>query len=99
MTQEGNPIPILTSILKLESLDYDYQLFSDTTSKNSYVSKAGDYQYDPVKDFMKERGWDYKEQMGAALVFEKDGENTIIETRQYSKYYFIWNVPKEVLNY
>lgn len=48
---------------------------------------------------MKERGWDYKEKMGATLVFEKDGENTIIETRQYSKYYFMWNVPKEILNY
>lgn len=93
-----NPIPILSSIMKLELLNNDYQLFSDKPIRNRYVSETGDHQYDFVKEFMKEKGWEYKEQMGAALVFEKGGENIIIETRQYSKYYFIWNVPEEVLN-
>lgn len=98
LTQEGNPIPIVTSIMKLELSNNDYQLFSETPNENRYVSETGDYRYDAVKEFMKGKGWEYKEQMGAGLVFEMNGEITIIVTRQYSKYYFIWNVPKEVLN-
>lgn len=57
-------------------------------AKKRYVSETGD-QYDSVREFMKENGWNYKEQMGSGLVFEKNYEITIIETRQYSKYYYI----------
>lgn len=98
LTQEGNPIPIITSIIKLEILNSDYQLFSDTPSGNRYVSETESSCHDVVKNFMKEKGWDFREQMGAWLVFEKNGKITTIETRQYSKYYFIWDVPNEALN-
>ncbi len=36
-----------------------------------------------AKEFMKTRGWEFKEQIGSGLVFQKDKETTTIETRQY----------------
>lgn len=56
LTQEGNPIPIITSIIKLEILNSDYQLFLDTPSGNRYVSETESSRHDVVKNFMKEKG-------------------------------------------
>lgn len=97
LTQEGNPIPILTSIIKLELLNSDYMEFSTTNFGNRYVSEnVGNSRYDVVKKFMKEKGWDFKDQMGAGLVFEKNEDVITIGTRQYSKHYFLWDVPNGV---
>lgn len=97
--QEGNPTPILTSIVNLELEKSDYELFSETNIHNKYVSdNTGIYRYDVIKGFMKEKGWDFKEQMGSGLVFKKDEQTIVVETRQYSKHYILWNIPKEVLS-
>ncbi|MCM3677412.1 hypothetical protein M3699_27505 [Peribacillus simplex] len=97
--QEGNPTPILTSIMNLELEKSDYELFSETNIHNKYVSdNTGIYRYDVIKGFMKEKGWDFKEQMGSGLVFKKDEQTIVVETRQYSKHYILWNIPKEVLS-
>ena len=99
LMQEGNPIPILTSIIKLELTNSNYQQFSKINNGNRYVSKnIKSSRTDLVKEFMKEKDWDFKEQMGAGLVFEKDEEVVTISTRLYSKHYFLWDIPKEVLN-
>lgn len=47
---------------------------------------------------MKEKGWDFKEKLGSGLVFEKAEKTFVVETRQYSKHYILWNIPKKVLN-
>ncbi|SDK11447.1 hypothetical protein [Natronincola ferrireducens] len=101
LRQEGNPIPILTSIIKLELTNSDYQQFSETNNGYRYVSKTtrnSSSGYDSIKEFMKEKGWRFKEQAGAGFVFEGDEETVVIETRLYSKHYFLWYVPKKVLN-
>lgn len=101
LLQEGNPIPILTSIIKLELTNSNYQQFSETNSGYRYVSKTtrnSPSSYDLVKEFMKEKGWHFKEQAGAGFIFEKNEEIVAIGTRLYSKNYFLWYVPKKVLN-
>ncbi len=101
LTQEGNPIPILTSIMKLELLNSGYEKISDTNNELKYVSEykyKEKYPYGIAMEFMKEKGWDFKEQMGAGLVFQKNEEVIVIETKHYSKHYYLWDVPKEVLN-
>jgi hypothetical protein len=35
--------------------------------------------------------------MGSGFIFEKNGQKAVVETRQYSKQYYIWDVPKEVI--
>ncbi|EPD53791.1 hypothetical protein HMPREF1210_00614 [Paenisporosarcina sp. HGH0030] len=97
--QEGNPIPILTSIMGLELSNSDYEQFSESKIRNRYVSpNTGNSRYNVIKEFMKEKGWDYKEQMGSGLVFENDEETLVVETKQYSKHYILWNIPSEFFN-
>lgn len=98
LTQEGNPISYLISIAKYELSNNGYEKVLETTNSIRYVSEyEKKYPLGMAIEFMKRVGWDFKEQMGSGLVFEKNNEIITISTRQYSKHYFIWDVPKEVL--
>ncbi|KLT16029.1 hypothetical protein AA980_21430 [Neobacillus vireti] len=93
--QEGNPVPLMVSAMKLHFFDSEYEQFSKTENRSRYLSKnTGDSRYDIVKEFMKSNGWKYEEQMGSGLIFVKEGKEAIVETRQYSKYFIIWDVQK-----
>lgn len=97
--QEGNPLPILTSIMDLELSNSEYEKFSESKIRNRYVSaNTGKFRTNVIKEFMKEKGWDFKEQMGSSLVFENDEETLVIETRQYSNHYILWSIPSEFFN-
>lgn len=99
LSQEGNPAPILSSIAELEYRGEDYVQFDTTDRGNKYVSaNAGQDRYAPVKAFMKQHGWDYKEQLGAGLVFERNGQSAVIETRLFSEHYYLWHIPNEVIS-
>lgn len=99
LTQEGNPIPYLIAITKYELSNSEYEKVLETSSGIRYVSEYEiKYPLGMAKEFMKKEGWKFKEQLGSGLVFEKDKEVITIETRQYSKHYFIWEVPKDILN-
>jgi hypothetical protein len=93
--QEGNPVPLIVSAVKLHLFDSEYVQFSKTENRSRYLSKnIGDSRYDIVKEFMKSKGWLYEEQMGSGLIFVKDDNEAIVETRQYSKYFIIWDVQQ-----
>ena len=99
LSQEGNPLPIFSSIFVLEFSDSDYEQFAESETQNRYVSaNTGESRYDALEEFMKENGWEFREQLGSGLVFEKDEETLVIETRQFSKDYFLWDVPGDVFN-
>ncbi|WP_171910645.1 hypothetical protein [Rossellomorea aquimaris] len=51
-----------------------------------------------VKEWMKKADWTFTEQTGSGLEFAKENEVITIETRQYSRHYVIWDVPKEIVN-
>jgi hypothetical protein len=93
--QEGNPVPLLVSAAKLQFGDSKYVQFSKTEKRSRYLSEStGNNTYDVVKEYMKAKGWKYQEQMGSGLIFSKDGEDAVVEVRQYSKHYFIWEIQK-----
>lgn len=92
--QEGNPIPLISSIIKLEFSKVEYVKYSDAADKYIAEVKADGENYKVMKDIMKEKGWTFKEQMGSGFIFEKDGEIMTIGTRQYTKKYFLWTIPK-----
>ncbi|HZH61140.1 MAG TPA: hypothetical protein VEY70_16570 [Metabacillus sp.] len=99
LTQEGNPIPYLIAIGKYELSNSGYEEVLETSNEIRYVSEyEKKYPLGMAMEFMKMEGWKFKEQMGSGLVFEKNKEAITIETRQYSKHYFKWDVPKEILN-
>jgi hypothetical protein len=93
--QEGNPIPLISSIIKLEFSNEKYVKYSSVPDKYISEVKADAESYKVMKDFMMEKGWTFKEQMGAGFIFEKDGELMAIGTRQYTKKYFLWSIPKK----
>lgn len=91
--QEGNPVPIMTSIIELESTDVDYIQFSEMPVK--YISKSNINREDMIKKFMKKKNWIYKEQLGNSYFFIKDDEEISVNTRQFTKKYFTWEVPAD----
>ncbi|MFD1019718.1 hypothetical protein [Thalassobacillus hwangdonensis] len=97
--QEGNPIPLLKAITKLELSDEGYEKFATTEDTYRYIAKnSGEDRYDVVKTFMAERGWEYEEQMGAGLIFSNGEEGTVVETKLYSRIYYLWDVQRESLD-
>ncbi len=99
LSQEGNPAPILSAIAKLEYSDENHMRFDTTDKESRYVSaNSGQDRYAPVKAYMKRYGWDFKEQMGSGLIFERNGQSSVVETRLYSKHYFLWDIPNEVIS-
>ncbi|PLS08556.1 hypothetical protein [Neobacillus cucumis] len=96
--QEGNPVPLLVSIVKLKLTDTDYVQFFNTEKKSRYLSSnSGNQPFKQVKEFMKSKGWVFEEQMGSGLIFLKDEKEAIVLTRQYSKYFVIWDVSQSVI--
>lgn len=93
--QEGNPIPVISSIIKLEFTDTEFVEFSTAPSRYISQFKPSEERYLVVKTYMKEKGWEFKEQMGSGLIFEKNKEQIVVETRQYTGNYFIWRIPEK----
>ncbi|WP_413299143.1 hypothetical protein AA0X95_15015 [Bacillus sp. 1P10SD] len=93
--QEGNPLPILVSAIKLQFYKTEYVQFSKTEKRSRFLSESkGNDGYLVVEEFMKSKGWSFREQMGSGLIFTKNGEDAVVEVRQYSKHYFIWEIQK-----
>jgi hypothetical protein len=98
LTQEGNPFPYLNSIMKLELSNGGKEKVVDGQHEERYISEFKvKYPYGIAIEYMESLGWEFKEQMGAGFIFEKNGQQAIVETRQFSKQYYIWDVPKEVI--
>jgi len=96
--QEGNPVPLLVSILKLKTTDSNYVQFLNSEKQSMYLAaNQGKNPLFEVKEFMKSKGWKFEEQMGSGLIFLKDENEAIVLTRQYSKYFVIWDVSKSVV--
>jgi len=91
--QEGNPWPQIKGIAQLTFGKSDIVKLSG--SDNRYLTKS---QGGPmtVEVFMKDRGYEYTDQMGSGY-FYKSSEKTIVLTRcQYSRFYTIWNIDLKI---
>lgn len=82
--QEGNPIKVLIAIGKLHIFDEKIVQISEKPKKYIISSKDG---FQPFIDLMEGQGWEYSEQMGAGLIFEKNGIKHSSVSRMYTKYY------------
>lgn len=89
--QEGNPIPLIKPIVELELNKAEYAQFSDDPI--SYISKSD--RENIIKEYMNEKDWTYKEQMGSSYFFIKNGEEISVPTSQFTRHYFIWKTPPE----
>jgi hypothetical protein len=95
LLQEENPVPLMVSALKLKLSDNEYVQFAKTEKRSRYLSVSTDQsRYDVVKKYMTSKGWRFQEQMGSGLIFSKNGEDAVVEVRQYSSHFFIWEIQK-----
>jgi len=49
--------------------------------------------YDHLKQMMSERGFVFKEQMGAGYIFQRESEDVIVEGQMWSGKYVIFQIP------
>ncbi|MDQ0195368.1 hypothetical protein [Paenibacillus wynnii] len=92
--QEGNPVNITSSILKLNFSDNELVEISGISIGSKYISKFKDGST-PIINFMKKNGeWEFKEQVGSGYVFEYNKKTITVESNMYSKKYIVWNVPQ-----
>lgn len=90
--QEGNPWPQIKGIAQLAFGGVDIVKLSGSDNMHLAKSQSGRQAIDA---FMKERGYDFDEQMGSGY-FYKSSEKTIVVTRrQYSRFYVIWTIIEE----
>ncbi|MBT2723149.1 hypothetical protein [Bacillus sp. ISL-46] len=97
--QEGNPLPLIISAMKLHFSDSEFELFSKTDKRSRYLSESSqDSSYNVAKKYMKSKGWKFQEQMGSGLIFTKNGKDAIVVVKQYSRNYFIWEIQQRLSN-
>lgn len=93
--QEDHPHQLVMSVLKLEVTGKEKILYEQKGKRKHYIShNKGENRFDVVKEYMSSKGYEYQEQMGSGLIFIKDRETIVIETRQYSSHYFLWSISE-----
>jgi len=87
--QEGNPWPEIRAISQLTFDGSDMVKLSG--SDNKYLTKS---QGGPktVDTFMKDRGYEYTDQMGSGYFYKSSDKTVVLTRRQYSRFYTIWTI-------
>jgi len=91
--QEGNPWPQIKGITELSFSNKD--IVKLDSQENKYITKSDNFE--TIKSFMKEKGYDFTEQMGSAYLFKSNiATNAIVVHKHYSRYYSLWIVNENV---
>ena len=68
------------------------------TEENGYewfISKMNQVKaYEHLKQLMESKGWVFKEQLGAGLIFQKGNEELIVESERWTGKYVLFQIPK-----
>jgi hypothetical protein len=88
--QEGNPWPQIKGVVQLTFGKADIAELSG--SENKYITKSKNGQ-EVIRDFMKEKGYEFTEQMGSGYFYKSSDKTVVLTSRQYSRFYTIWTVP------
>lgn len=89
--QEGNPWPQIKGIAQL---NFGHQkVVKLDIGENKYITKSDNPEI--IKSFMKERGYEFTEQMGAGYLFQSSGGASAVAVhRYYSRYYSLWSITE-----
>ncbi len=89
--QEGNPWPQIKGIAQLTFGNKD--IVKLDIGENKYITKSNNPEL--IKSFMKEKGYDFTEQMGSGYLFESQtGASVVVVHRYYSRYYSLWTISE-----
>jgi hypothetical protein len=87
--QEGNPWPQVKGIAELTFGNADMVKLSGSDNKYLTKSKGG---WETVDSFLKNKGYEFTEQMGSGYFYKSSNGNIVMTRRQYSRFYVIWNI-------
>lgn len=91
--QEGNPWPQIKGIIQLNFGNND--IVKLDIEKNKYITKSNNLEI--IKSFMKEKGYDFTEQMGSGYFFKSQtGADAVVTHRYYSRYYSLWSITENL---
>lgn len=93
--QEGNPWPQIKGIARL-TLDKN-EIVKISDQENKYMTKSEGGR-EVIINFMLQKGYIFKEQLGSGFVFERQGKSIVVVHRQYSRIYSLWNFPEDLEN-
>lgn len=90
--QEGNPWPQIKGVFQLNFTGKD--LVKLSSEENKYITKSNNG-VEIIKAFMKDKDYDFTEQMGSGYFFVKDDLNGAVVTHKYySRFYSLWNITE-----
>lgn len=90
--QEGNPIPVARGIYEVSALDRGYAVIHDDPV--TYLTRTDDY-VDLFALIENRYDVDFQGETEGEYVFEGDGKQIVLEARQYTKRYRVWNFSAE----
>ena len=88
--QEGNPLPFISAAARLAANHTQIEPLSPLAGR--YLIRSGDG-IAPVVQLLESQGWQYQEQMGAGIIFYKDGVIMTALSRMYSRLYMVISIP------
>lgn len=93
--QEGNPWPQIKGIALLTFGNKN--IIKLDTKGNKYITKRDNIEV--IKTFMKDQGYEFKEQLGSGFIFIKLNPETTATAihKYYSRYYSLWNISEKLI--
>jgi len=88
--QEGNPMPFLMAAMRLSGNESQVVPISGSSVRYLVPAKSG---LNPFIDLMASQGWQYQEQMGAGIIFYRDGIGMTALSRMYSRFFMVIELP------
>ncbi|AHV98808.1 hypothetical protein [Paenibacillus sabinae] len=87
----------LWGIIKLQTTDKDMIKTDENQNYATFMAKnIKGNGYENLKDYMKDKGWKYEEQIGSGFKFIKDNYETTVSTQQITKNYIQIKIKTEV---
>ena len=88
--QEGNPLPIITGIIRLQFTDQSMV----KVSENKLMQKSGEENI--LDNYLSERGWVFRDGLGAGIFYSRNGEDIFIHSRMFTRRYIVYELDRTV---
>ena len=89
--QEGNALPVLRALAAVEFLNRDLALIDGPVIK--YLQKDGPVA--PLTDYLAGHGWVFKDQLGSAIFYERNGQTLSVKVRKLTRFYTVYELEQE----
>ena len=90
--QEGNPLPVLWAIIKLEFTDSNIVAFTE----NKLIQKDGPEA--PLTNYLAEHGWTFKDRLGSLIVYTRGTDELYVKSRRLTTFYNVYELEYPLID-